>query len=304
MKFKYLFFLILLSIVFSLLYIFSLFSPVSTDTKNIAFQVEKGSSLTTISNKLKEAGLIKNSFVFKYYVLFNNAQNKIQVGEFDLSPSYSLSQTLERLQKNPNEVWVTIPEGLRREEVAIKFTFSLKKDEKFTQEFLALTTSKEGYLYPDTYVFSKKVTAKQIVDKMLSTFDKKIGSDITFQQVIVSSMLERETFADSEKPIVAGIIYKRLENDWPLQIDATLQYAKGDWKPVYSIDKEIKSPFNTYKYLGLPPSPIASAGLSSLQASMNPQKSEYWYYIHDMNGNIHFAKTIEEHNANVQKYLN
>jgi UPF0755 protein len=137
---------------------------------------------------------------------------------------------------------------------------------------------------------------------MTVTFDKKV-KDVTYKQLIVASLLERETFADSEKPIVAGIIYKRLENDWPLQIDATLQYIKGNWKPVYSIDKELNSPFNTYKNLGLPPSPIANPGLSSILASISPEASEYWYYIHDNDGKIHFGRTLEEHNANIAKYL-
>ena len=134
---------------------------------------------------------------------------------------------------------------------------------------------------------------------MTSTFDKKI-KDVTYKQLIVASLLERETFADSEKPIVAGIIYKRLENDWPLQIDATLQYIKGDWKPVYSIDKELNSPFNTYKNLGLPPSPICNPSLASIQAVANAESSTpYLYYYHDSKGNSHYGKTLKEHNLNV-----
>ena len=137
---------------------------------------------------------------------------------------------------------------------------------------------------------------------MTKTFDVKV-KDVTFKQLIIASMLERETFSDSEKPIVSGIIYKRLENDWPLQIDATLQYIKGNWKPVYSMDKELDSPFNTYKNLGLPPSPICNPSLSSIEAAINPETSDYWYYIHDNDAKIHFAKDLDEHNANIRKYL-
>ena len=295
-------FLILIFIGLSF-YLKSLFLPVLNDNKTVDFLITKGSSVAQIGNKLESSGLIKSGIVFKCYVQLSNSQSKIQAGEFQLSQNLSLIQILDQLKKGPKEIWVTIPEGLRKEEVALKFASTLGKDSEFIKEFLNLTAGKEGYLFPDTYLFPKSATATQIVNKLTSTFDKKIG-DITFEQVIVASLLERETFSDFEKPIVAGIIDKRLKNDWPLQIDATLQYAKGNWEPVYSKDKEIKSPFNTYKNLGLPPSPIASAGLSSLKAAINPEESDYWYYIHDNTGKIHFARTLKEHNENIQKYLN
>ena len=270
----------LLILTLSFWYLKTLFSPVSSDNKSVDFLIPKGSSVAQIGNKLKSSDLIRSGVVFKFYVQISNNTNKIQAGEFQLSPNLSLIQIVDQLKKGPKEIWVTIPEGLRREEVALKFAKTLEKDNEFVKEFLNLTAGKEGYLFPDTYLFPKSVTATQIVNKLTSTFEKKIN-DITFEQVTIASLLERETFEDSEKPIVAGIIYKRLKNDWPLQIDATLQYAKGNWEPVFSIDKEIKSPFNTYKNLGLPPSPIASAGLSSLMAAINPESSDYWYYIHD-----------------------
>ena len=305
MKFKYLFYFLIISVLIfvgSIFYIKTLFLAPSNDNQKISFMVNKGSSVTKISNNLKNAGLIKNALVFKYYVQFAGIQNKIQAGEFELSPNLTLIQIIEKLKKGPTEVLVTIPEGQRREEIAAVFTSALNKDESFTKEFLNLSAGKEGYLFPESYLFPQTALPAQIVTRMTSTFDKKV-KDVTYNQLIIASMLERETFADSEKPIVAGIIYKRLENDWPLQIDATLQYIKGDWKPVYSEDKELNSPFNTYKNLGLPPSPICNPGLSSILASISPEPSDYWYYIHDLKGKIHFAKDLDEHNANIRKYL-
>jgi len=301
-KFLIISLLFLLVLIFLIFYIRQAFLPVSNDDKSIDFIVPKGSSVSIIGKNLEKAGLIKNAIVFKFYVQVTSSQNKIQAGEFQLASSFTLSQILDKLKKGPSEIWVTIPEGLRREEIATKFSTTLDKDEEFTKEFLTLTKDKEGYLFPDTYLFPKTATATQIVNKLTSTFNKKI-SDVTYKQVIMASMLERETFADREKPIVAGILYKRIKNDWPLQVDATLQYIKGDWKPVYSIDKELNSPFNTYKNLGLPPSPISNPGLSSIEAAISPEESEYWYYIHDNDAKIHFAKTLEEHNANIAKYL-
>ena len=295
-------------------YIKSFFSPVSNDNKLVDFLIPKGSSVAQIGKKLEDTGLIKSSIAFKFVVQLTNSQSRIQAGEFQLSPSLSLTQILDSLKKGPKEIWVTIPEGLRREEVSLKFAKTLGKDDVFMDEFLQLTAGKEGYLFPDTYLFPKTATATLISNKMLGTFEKKVG-DVTFEQIIMASLLERETFEDSEKPIVAGILYKRFENGWPLQVDATLQYARDSvkcknlvseckyWEPVYSKDKEINSAFNTYKYQGLPPSPIASAGLSSIKAAISPEESDYWYYIHDNDGKIHFAKTLEEHNENIRKYL-
>lgn len=308
------FFVVVVLIVLAALFLKQLFLPVSEDNKNIDFLISKGSSVSQIGNNLQKAGLIKNAIAFKFYVQVTNSQNKIQAGEFQLSPSLSMTDVLERIKKGPSEIWVTIPEGLRREEIAVKFANGLSKDSSFIVDFLNLTEGKEGYLFPDTYLFPKTATATQIVAKMTSTFDKKV-TDITYQQVIMASLLERETFADSEKRLVAGVLYKRLNSNWPLQVDATLQYAKDTnvckgkaeeceyWKPIYSNDKEIDSVFNTYKNLGLPPAPIANPGQSTLEAAINPEDSEYWYYIHDNDGRIHFAKDLSEHNANIDRYL-
>lgn len=295
-------------------YVRTLFLAPSNDSQIVSFMVDKGSSITKIANNLQKNGFVKNAYIFKYYVQFTGSQNKIQAGEFELSKNLSVIQIIEKLKKGPTEVLVTIPEGLRREEIAQKFKTALNKDDIFVTEFMTLTASKEGYLFPDSYLFPKEATAVQIVNRITSTFNLKV-KDATFNQIIMASMLERETFADSEKPIVAGVLYKRIENEWPLQVDATLQYAKDSlkfktissgnkyWDPIYSEDKEINSPFNTYKNLGLPPSPISNPGLSSILASISPETSDYWYYIHDNDGNIHFGRTLEEHNANIAKYL-
>ncbi len=307
--------LFLVASIFGVMYVKSLLLPVSNETTEIDFLIPKGSSVSLIGRNLEKEGLIKSALAFKFLVQVSNSQNKIQAGEFQLPKNLTLPQIVEKLKKGPTELWVTIPEGLRREEVVIKFATALNKDEDFIAEFLSLTKDKEGYLFPDTYLFPKAATTAQIVTKLTSTFNKRVV-DVTREQLIMASMLERETFSDSEKPIVAGILYKRIKNGWPLQVDATLQYAKDSskftavttankyWEPIFSLDKELNSLFNTYKHLGLPPSPIASPGLVSINASISPEESGYWYYIHDNDGKIHFARTLEEHNSNIQKYLN
>jgi UPF0755 protein len=296
----------------------------STDTELVDFLITKGSSATVIANKLKATGLIKNPLAFRVYTQITGKANKIPAGEFLLPPNLSLFKIVEELIKGPKELWVTIPEGLRKEEIAEKFTTVLSKEASFKEEFLSLTQGKEGHLFPETYLFPKEVAAIKIVEKLESTFEKKVDSsmreEINKQElglektVILASLVERETKTDEERPIVAGILLNRLNLGMPLQIDATVQYAvaslncknktKCEWWPTTTIeDRKIDSKFNTYKYSGLPAFPIANPGLSSLKAVVYPEESNYLYYLHDKKGEIHYAETLEEHNANIKKYI-
>ena len=143
---------------------------------------------------------------------------------------------------------------------------------------------------------------------MQSTFETETANlNLSRDQVILASLIERETKTDSERPIVAGIMMNRLEVGMALQIDAAVQYAVGtskNWWPILTRDDlASSSPYNTYKFAGLPPSPIANAGLSSLMAAANPSKTDYWYYIHGTDGVIRYASTLSEHNENIRKYL-
>jgi UPF0755 protein len=302
--------------------------PVSSNEEMQSFVIPRGYSALQTGNKLSNQGLIKSSLAFKFYVQLTAQSKKIQAGEYLLSPSFSLFEIISQLTKGPREIWITIPEGLRREEIANKYLTSLNKTGaeamEFRQEFLSLTTGKEGFLFPDTYLFPKTASASAIVNKMLSTFDLKIDSEMeeaisnsgySLNQIItLASLLERETITDKERPVVAGILWKRVEAGWPLQVDAAVQYAiatagcqgkiECEWWPILTKeDLAINSSYNTYKYSGLPPAPIASPGLSSIKAAIFPEDSPYWFYLHDADGEIHYAETLEEHNANVNKYL-
>lgn len=277
---------------------------VSNDKNFKDFLIIRGSGASQIGNKLQKEGLIKNSLTFKIYTQATGAAGRIQAGEYRLTPSMSLPEIVNQLKRGPVEIWVTIPEGLRRDEVATRFANSLGKDETFEREFLAFSEGEEGYLFPDTYLFSKTASASAIVNKMARTFDGKTsGMDLTRDQVILASLIERETKTAEERPIVAGILVNRLGIGMALQVDATIQYAKGNWEPVTSADKKINSPYNTYKFAGLPPGPIASPGLSSLQAAANPADTDYFYYLHDSKGKIYYARTLAEHNENIRRYL-
>lgn len=303
--------------------------PVSSSEKPTRFVVPKGRSAGEIGEMLYGESLIRSPLAFKFYVQVTDRAKKIQSGEYTLSSHLSLTEMVDRLTGGPEELWVTVPEGLRREEIVERIVVSLKMDGEqvsvFRQEFLEETEALEGYLFPDTYLFAHDVPASLVVRKLSDTFNEKIellrndidSSDYTQNQLIgLASIIERETKVDEERPIVAGILLNRFEADWPLQADATVQYAIAsenckleaencdDWWPILTKeDLKINSQYNSYKFTGLPPAPIANAGFSSIEAAVNPQESQYWYYIHDPEGNIHYARTISEHNANVRKYL-
>jgi len=302
--------------------------PVSTNENLQSFVIPKGYSASQIGNKLEDQDLIKSALAFKLYAQVTNKSKKIQAGEYLLAPSFSLFKIVSQLTSGPVEEWVTIPEGLRREEVVEKYISVLKRNEAeaevFRQDFLAITAGKEGFLFPDTYLFPKTVSASIVANKMLATFDSKIStqmeadinaSEYSLEQVVIlASVIERETRKDEERPVVTGILFNRLEIGMGLQVDASVQYALAttecrvgitcDWWPVLTReDMSINSSYNTYKYAGLPPAPIASPSLSSIKAVIYPTDSSYLYYLHDGNGKIHYAETLEGHNENIRKYL-
>ncbi len=295
--------------------------PVSSEKSFEDFLITKGSSASQIGKKLEDAGLVKSALAFKIYLQFSGRASRIQAGEFRLTPSFTLFQLVDALTQGPVEIWVTIPEGLRREEVALRFAKGLDKDNSFVAEFLEASEDREGTLFPDTYLFPKEASASAVVNKLVRTFDSKVSdlSDTSGlsldKRIVLASIIEREAKTKSERPIIAGILINRLDIGMALQVDATLQYAVGSakckqtsfdcswWAPIVRADLEIGSPYNTYKFTGLPPAPIANPGLSSLEAAFSPEESDYLYYMHDASGGIHYAKTLAEHNENVRKYL-
>lgn len=304
--------------------------PVSPDTSTFDFLVVRGRGASQIAQELKEQGLIRSPLAFKIYVQVTAKSKKILSGQFQISPSFSLIQVTDTLTKPPAELWVTIPEGLRREEVVERFIKALEikefGKEAFREEFLSESEDLEGFLYPDTYLFPRTVSGATVVSRMRSTFYQKtkaleakflVSSDLSLAEMVtLASIVERETRTDEERPVVAGILLNRLEIGMGLQADPTVQYAVAtvncqlltvncdDWWPILTKeDLSINSPYNTYRFRGLPPAPIASPGISALRAALSPEDSLYLYYLHDAEGEIHYAETLSEHNENVRIYL-
>lgn len=283
------------------------------------FSVEKGESLGSIAQRLEKEKLIKNAWAFRLIVLTEGLAYKIQAGDFRLSTAMSPLEMAQRMTRGSNDRWVTLTEGLRREEIVEKLDSGLEGgDKEFKkEEFLELTKNLEGKLFPDTYLLPQDVDARRVVGILTGNFDEKTASlKVDQGALILASLVEREAKHPTDRPIVAGILLKRLANDWPLQVDATVQYAVASmscrtqkveckWWPgsLTQSDLKIKSPYNTYLTRGLPPAPIANPGLAAIEAVIHSQETVYWYYLSDQKGNMHYAKTSEEHLQNIALYL-
>jgi UPF0755 protein len=294
----------------------SMSSVSQTDKEASVFVVKKGDGVKTIASKLVQQGFIRSSTAFFIYVKIQGIERDLQAGDYRLTKSMSTPSIARELTHGILDVWVTTLEGWRVEEIATKLTKDLDIPES---EFLKV--AREGYMFPDTYMIPREATAAAISDMFSANFNKKITSQmledakktgLTLDEIVVmASIVEKEGKTQEDRPIIAGILYNRLKEDMPLQVDATLQYMLGydgtekTWwrKGITDADKKITSPYNTYKYIGLPPHPIANPGIDAIMAVIYPKTSSYLYYIHDLKGLPHYAKTIEEHTQNVATYL-
>lgn len=284
---------------------------------NTTFVVHQGEGLRSISNRLATDHLVNDSIVFFLLTKALSLDSKIEAGDFTLSQSMSAAQIAKELTHGAKDVWVTIPEGKRSEEVA---TLLQPKLSNYNSSWNASLDANEGYLFPDTYLFPKNASVNEIIKIMRDNFDQKYASvsstntsGLSEKDVItLASILEREGKTAQNKAMIASVLINRIKLGMPLQVDATVQYALGYqpdehswWKNdsnITAADLTLNSPYNTYVATGLPPGPICNPGLTSIKAALNPAQTDYLYYISDKNGNYHFAKTADEHNANIQKY--
>jgi len=323
-------------------YVKSALKPVDPDaTKTIAVEVPIGSGLSSISTLLKEKGLIKDARVFKYYAKFKN-ESQFQAGKYDLTQSMTLDELIESLKTGKvyrTPVFtMTVPEGLTLEQIGKV----IEKKTPYTQkEFMDLVTSDtfvqqmmanypelvteavladnirydlEGYLYPATYsYYEEKPSLQAIVEEMIAAMNNVVKnySDVlaekqmsVHQLLTFASLLEEEATAQTDRETIASVFYNRINEGMPLQTDPTVLYALGDHKDrVLYEDLEVDNAYNTYKNKGLPPGPIAGAGKTSIEASLNPSQTDYFYFLADKEGVNHFSKTYDEHLQKVEKYL-
>lgn len=305
------FILITFTLIFFLWWKNGLSAVNSSEKTTKIFVIQKGEGVREIGNSLKKEDLIRDPIVFFLLIKKLNLDSKIQAGDFRLSPSMTTEEIIENLTHGIIDIWVTIPEGKRAEEI----TEILKeKIPSYKPAWRQILNINEGYLFPDTYLIPKDMDVNSIVSMMKNNFGNKIAKlnlkpkDIE-KIVIIASLIEREAKFDEDRALVSSVIHNRLEIGMALQIDATVQYAigyqldkKNWWKVLTPDDLKINSTYNTYKNPGLPPTAICNPGFASLEAAANPAKTNYLYYISDKTGHNHYAKTLEEHNANIKKY--
>ncbi|MBU3978107.1 endolytic transglycosylase MltG [Patescibacteria group bacterium] len=283
------------------------------NTTNKTFIVMQGEATRLIVDDLKKSGLIRDPIVFFLMLKKTGIDGKIQAGQFLLSPSMSADDIMQKLQVGKFDVNVTIPEGKRTQEIADIFQ---EKMPGYDETWRDKLNQNEGYLFPDTYLFPRNAGVEEIITVMKNNFDKKytevINNTVLSQKdvVILASLIEREAKHAQDRPLVSSVIHNRLNLGMKLDIDATVQYALGfdqaekTWwkKELTHEDLKIDSAYNTYNNSGLPPGPICNPGLASFMSAAKPAQTDFLYYVSDKEGNNHYARTLEEHNNNINKY--
>lgn len=287
------------------------------------FVIALNTSKDEIIDKLFTDGFIRNKDAFgTALATTKSGDNPIEAGGYKISKSMNAYEIAKVLTAKPYMKWVVIPEGLRKEEIADLLASSLGWSEtqksKWINTYTALKYDYiEGVYFPDTYLIPVDETLSQVANRLTAKFEEKFApyskefaaQGIQWTTAIrMASVVQREAANNADMSLIAGIIWNRLLSDMKLQIDATVQYVRGKteagwWAPVKVEDLKIDSKYNTYLYKGLPPHPISNPGLPAIEATLNPAKTDCLFYIHDKDKQTHCAKTYEEHQANIAKYL-
>jgi UPF0755 protein len=295
------------------------------------FVIARGETAGEIAKHLEREGVIRSALAFDYVLYESERENALQSGTYTVSAALTPRELAKLFEKAPGEqIVLRIIEGWRLTEVAtaVNKAFPSISKEAFSAAAvvgdrkntvlagLDPKASLEGYLFPDTYFMRPDTTAPQIVEILLDTFERKVGATLRaasadrkvpiYDIVKLASIVEREARDRSESATIAGVYTNRLKIGMKLDADPTIQYAIGDWRELSLDDLKIDSPYNTYLYPGLPPTPIANSGVAALEGAAKPADVPYFYFVakSDGTGGHAFATTAEEHEANRVKYGN
>ncbi|WP_067923052.1 endolytic transglycosylase MltG [Alicyclobacillus shizuokensis] len=301
--------------------------PPASDEGNVLVMVQPGESVAEVADQLQNKGLIRSATLFRWYVSYVHKGQEVKAGAYRLTYGQTLPQLVTALTEGTEAatIRVTIPEGFTVTQIADRLAVAgVVKRKAFLQEvqsghfqepFLAEIGHRpqvrwrlEGYLFPDTYEFTKGESAHAVVGDMLEDFQRRVASvygttmhrqgQSLSQVVTEASLIEKEAKVDAERPLIASVINNRLHHRPPmkLQIDATIEYILGHRDVVTVEDTHVDNPYNTYLHSGLPPGPIASPGLASIRAVLHPAHTDYLYYVakNDGSGEHYFAATYAQ----------
>ncbi len=299
-------------------------------TKTI--EIIPGLGSRKIGALLKREGVIRSKWAFVTYVSLRNQASDLKPGIYAFNDRATIAEIAKGIIAGGAELTITIPEGWTAKEIGAHLDRQgIVRQEDFetitgpNAPLLFLETfaflkerpvhdGLEGYLFPDTYRFFANTPTKDVVIRMLKNFNVKLSNDLReeisrqsrtiYEVITMASLIEKEAALDADREIVSGILWKRLGLGIPLQVDATLIFLTGrKTTKVLYVDTAIDSPYNTYKYKGLPRGPIANPGLSAIRAALYPKKSPYFYYLSTPEGRIIFSRTLREHNIAKAKYI-
>lgn len=285
------------------------------------FIVGQNFSFAQTVDKLASDGFIKNKKAFDF-VLSLNKIKKINSGGYKISKAMNAFEIASILSGKSYMKWVVIPEGLRKEEIANILAENLgwtkvEKDEWINKDTAVKLDYTEGVYFPDTYLISVDETPEAIAKRLQTHFEEKFSTfskeaskqNIKWVTVVkLASIIQREAASKDDMPIISGVLWNRLDQGMKLEVDSTLQYARGDvgqgyWAPIRVADKKLDSPYNTYMNKGLPPAPISNPGTDAMKAVLYPAKTKCLYYLHDSSKDIHCAETYPDHQKNIALYL-
>ena len=294
------------------LFFISFFSPPSNFPRGIVVTVSEGSSIAEIASLFAEKHLVRSPQALQSLLRFTNSV--VVAGDYFFPQPENVIAIAHRLANGDYgiaPIKVTIPEGATAYEIANLIAQQILDFDIKT--FIKQAQPQEGYLFPDTYYFQPTWNIDRIIETLTKQFQTAIkplaplidDSGRTLEQVVImASLLEREARTTDSRRLIAGILWKRLDAGMPLQVDAVFPYIIGkNTFELSRLDLATSSPYNTYRYRGLPIGPIANPGLAALTATLTPIESDYWFYLSDRSGTFHYAVDYAEHKRNKAKYL-
>lgn len=287
--------------------------------ETVTVVILEGATQAEINTLLENERLVSSGLLFKIYTKWRNADTQFKPGVFDVVRGSSMRQIVNQLTVgHTDETVITMIEGWTIREMAAYLAEKTDitaeayktsaasaawKNEFEFLDVLPVRNDLEGFLFPDTYRILKAGFAEDVIRKQLAAFEKKVG-EIAYDDLILASIVEREVRGEKDRRMVADLFKRRIAAGIGLQADSTVNYITGKNTPSISYeDIKIDSPYNTYKYRGLPPGPISNPGLEAVNAVRNPLANDYLYFLTDPEGIVHYGRTLEEHNKNRVRYL-